>query len=402
MKADVPNQPVTIYLIADRPLDKRFWAYWIFDLLDEIPIQFEVLQLTYVHDFLKEIKEDISSTDTRIHITKFLDETSLLAFLDKNAMKRSLVFFYTWVSPNAYMKVISFVDKNFENYYYLMHGVGDNSCDSPISPNVWESLRNFYKKIRFIIGMMRRFKGAKYWFDSTRMRIKAQYPYFGPFGYRTKFIVTGNHFQERFLKAKEIQKIELFSKNKKTALWLDQNLPNVFQFGYKIEVDPEKYYAGLSILFRHLNDIGYDVYLTLHPDVQENDKMILENQYLKNTAKILDIPSEVASINVDLILTHDSTASYFGVLANKPIVSLMYRHLKDEHMIDSIKGLSQLLNTPLIHFDENEFDLIDFDHVSVDEKSYHKFARNFILGDQKGSPYKFMKSLIKKEIESIK
>ncbi|TGM82286.1 hypothetical protein EHR01_05755 [Leptospira mtsangambouensis] len=401
MKVSIQNQPVTIYLIVDRPLDNRFWTYWIFDLLNEIQVKFEVLQLTYVHDFLKENAEDLSSIDTRIQVTKFLNEGSLLTFLENDADKRSLVFFYTWVSPNAYMNIISIVDMIFKNYYYLMHGLGDNSCDSPLNLSIWETLRNFYKKIRFTIGMMRRFKGPKYWLDSTRMRIKAQYPYFGPLGYRTKFVITGNHFQERYLQAKEYKDKDLLPKNRKSALWLDQNLPNILQFGYKIEVDSEKYYTGLSRFFKYLNDKGYDVYLTLHPDTKEKDKTILKDRYLKNTAKILDLPSEVASINVDLILTHDSTASYFGILAGKPIVNLMYRHLEDELMINSIKGLSQLLNTPLINFDENEFDSIDFDRVQVDQKSYHLFTRNFISGDQAGSPHNFMKSLIKKEIETI-
>ncbi|TGL10766.1 hypothetical protein [Leptospira meyeri] len=401
MKPVSSDNRVTIYLIADRPLDKRFWSYWVFDLLNEIKSQFVVLQLTYIHDFLKEIKESIPKDDGRIQVLKFFDENSAMRFLNETTDKQSLVFFYTWAPPNAYMNVFRLVDKNFGRYYYLMHGVGDNACDHIVIPKKWDKLKILYKKIRFVIGMMRRFKGPRYWLDSTKMRINAQYPYLGPFGYRTKLIVTGNHFQERYLQATNSERLKSISRDRKSVLWLDQNLPNVNQFGYKIEVDAGKYYTGLSKIFAHLNDLGYDVYLTLHPDTQKKDKDILMNQYLKNSAKILEVSSEIACLDADLILAHDSTASYFGVLADKPMVNLIYRHLKDKPMIDSILGLSRMLNTPMISYDESDFEVIDFVNVKVNQSKYNKFKRDFILGDQEGSPHEFMKSLIKKEIESM-
>ncbi|WP_425590992.1 polysialyltransferase family glycosyltransferase [Leptospira bouyouniensis] len=393
---------VKIYLIVDRPLDKRFWSYWIFDLLQEIQCEFEVLQLTYVHDFLKESKETSPNNDKVIHVTKFLNESSAIEFLEKQTIRNSPVFLYTWAPPNAYMNVFSCIDRNFEYYYYLMHGLGDNASDHKYGLGFFETLKSYYKKIRFIIGMKRRFRGPRYWLDSTKMRINAQYPYLGPFGLRTKLLVTGNHFLERFQNAKNSNQIPQYNKDRKSVLWLDQNLPNVDQFGYQIKLDPEKYYRSLTKIFEHLIDLGYDVYLTLHPDTPKEDKDDLLQKYIKCKVSILEVSSENATINIDLVLVHDSTASYFGVLANKPIVNLMYHGLKDKLMIDSVIGLSRLLNTPLIYFDESGFDSIDFDQVRVDRKKYKNFSEGFILGNHKNSPYEYMKSLIKSEINSIK
>lgn len=402
MKSIQSESSVKIYLIVDRPLDKRFWSYWIFDLLNEVSCDFEVLQLTYVHDFLKDVKEARPNNSKNIHITKFAEEKSVIGFLENEAVKQSLVFFYTWAPPNAYMNVLSFVDKNFEYYYYLMHGVGDNACDHRGGLGFISWLFAYYKKIRFIIGMWRRFRGPKFWLDSTKMRIAAQFPYFGPFGYRTKFLVTGNHFQERFLAAKKSNRIPEYLKNRKSVLWLDQNLPNVDQFGYQIKLDPEKYYRALGKIFEHLIGLGFDVYLTLHPDTRKEDKDILIQEYLKSEVSVLDFPSEEAILNIDLILVHDSTASYFGVLANKPIVNLIYKGLDDQLMLESIIGLNRLLNTKLVYFDESGFDTINFNQVDVDRKQYKKFSSDFIQGNHKNSPYAYMISIIKNEIESLR
>ncbi|XDD45074.1 hypothetical protein AB3N60_10125 [Leptospira sp. WS39.C2] len=401
MKVITKEKPIKLYILADRPIDKRFWKYWIFELLDEMKINFVVLQLTFVHDFLKDQKVTPPIRKNEIQVLQFSKENLVIEYLDHNVDKKSLVFFYTWAAPNLFMNLFSYVDRNYENYYYLMHGLGDNTNDHPIISNVFEKIWVWYKKIRFAFGMKRRFRGPKYWLDSTRMRIKAQYPYLGPLGFRTKLIVTGNHFLERFLYSKQFQSQIKKTEERKSALWLDQNLPNVDQFGYRIELDAKKYYKGLSLIFNHLKSIGYDVYLTVHPDTSEHDKNVLEIKLLKNSAKILNIPSEIASIEVDLILTHDSTASYFGVLANKPIVNLMYEHLFDELMNQSIKGLSRELNSPLIHFDENQFDPLDFDKVTINLKSYQKFKNQYILGNQNTPPYVYMKTLIRKEIESV-
>ncbi|MBM9546273.1 hypothetical protein JWG40_04550 [Leptospira sp. 201903074] len=401
MEPTQSHNPVKIYLIADRPLDQRFWSYWIFDLLKEVRCDFEVLQLTYAHDFLKDAKETSPDNSKNIQFSKFFDEKSVIEFLENKAIRQSLVFFYTWAPPNAFMNVFSFVDKNFEYYYYLMHGVGDNASDHKFGMGFFEGLLAYYKRIRFIIGMKRRFRGPRFWLDSTKMRISAQYPYLGPFGFRTKLLVTGNHFQERFLIAKKSKQIPDYNKKRKSVLWLDQNLPNVDQFGYKIKLDPEKYYRSLSKIFEHLIGLGYDVFLTLHPDTRKEDKDILLKEYIKCNVSILDVTSENATINIDLVLVHDSTASYFGVLANKPIVNLIYRELNDKPMIDSILGLSKLLNTQLIYFDEFGFDSIDFNQVQVDRKKYKEFSKAFIQGNHKKFPHEYMKSLIKKEIESL-
>ncbi|TGM31716.1 hypothetical protein EHQ92_12935 [Leptospira biflexa] len=396
------EKPSDIYLIVDRPLDHRFWKYWIFELKGELNVNFIVIQLTYVHTFLKDQQVILPTDQNRIQVNQFSNETHVLDFFKGIVNKKSLVFFYTWVAPNAFMELFTYVDQNFENYYYLMHGLGDNTNDHPVISNIFNKIRITYKKLRFSFGMKRRFRGPKYWLDSTKMRIKAQYPYLGPLGYRTKRIVTGNHFLARFLEAQALPKQDIISKHKKSVLWLDQNLPNVHQFGYKIEVDPKNYYRGLRNIFEHLKSIGFDVYLTVHPDTTEQEKQKLESGYLQNSAKILKLPSEIAAMEVNLILTHDSTASYFGVLAKKPIVNLMYEHLKDELMIQSIVGLSKALKTPLISFDENEFDPIDFESVTINKESYRKFQNQYILGEQTLSPYEYMKTLIKKEIESGK
>jgi hypothetical protein len=80
----------------------------------------------------------------------------------------------------------------------------------------------------------------------------------------------------------------------------------------------------------------------------------------------------------------------------------MYEHLKDELMIQSIVGLIEALKTPLISFDENEFVPIDFGSLTISKESYRKFQNQYILGEQTLSPYEYMKTLIKKEIESGK
>jgi hypothetical protein len=397
-----------IYLIVDRPLDKRFWNHWLIKSYSQIygePTDLVILQTTYVHDFLKK-QRIISPPDRNIKLRTFESEEELIDFIELRVAASSLIFFYMWTGINNYLRLFKLIDDKVNDYFYIMHGAGDIALET-IEPGDWfEKGINFCRKLLYLTKMKFQYRGPRLLLDVTEGRLLSQYPcsskpfkfYSMPLGWRTKIKKTGNHVIEEIINFKRKEN-RLPLKNGKKILWLDQNLPNVNQFGYSFDMDSNKYYSGLSNLFKHFKSKGYEILFTLHPDTTEETKREKILPILSENALLSEKSSLEVTLEVDFVMTHDSTASYFAIYHDIPIINLYYRDQNDDYFNSSILAFNKAIGSPLVYFDNLSFDDFDLNTVSLDPIKYNHFKDKYINGEKNGvTPSNYMIDLIKNVI----
>ncbi|PJZ70275.1 hypothetical protein CH373_12335 [Leptospira perolatii] len=384
-----------ILLITDRPVDKRFWDYWLFTKFEECfsaEWKIEIVALAYLHDFTAPSN---FVPHPKFVLRIFESEADFLKFLGNFNSREVLLLLYTWAKVNFFNKIIDLIEiKRFE-YIYLMHGEGDNII-KPLSSSRSDLLSELLDGLIWALRILKRVfqrRGPAYWLNGTRARYRAQLPDAAPIGFRTKFPVIGLHTIDQLREAKTV----LHVKGQKIAVWLDQNVPFVNQFGISFDVDMVSYYQTLSGLFESLREQGYQIYFSFHPesDSEKNSNVVLPSlpPYI--------IPYQGSSADVisfaDLIVTHNSTACYMAVALNKPILFVLFSHVDKQYWIDGTKNLGRALGMPVLMFTEGKSCKIEFEKIEVNPRLYKKFQKFFINGQNKFSPsYKIMSAYIQK------
>jgi len=184
-------------------------------------------------------------------------------------------------------------------------------------------------------------------------------------------LIRGHHADyDRYLESEK--KIVPLQRN--YFVFIDQNTPHhqdLVEMN-KNDINEKNYYSSIkNFLEITKKKYNLDYYIAPHP---RSDVSILKNYFGEKISKISTL--EIIK-NCKFVLCHDSTATNFAFLYNKPIIAIYdnellkskYNHLKE------IKRFCKRTNTSLINIHKEE--IKDKDLV-VSEINYKNFIENYI------------------------
>lgn len=188
---------------------------------------------------------------------------------------------------------------------------------------------------------------------------------------KNSFVIEGHHADyDKFLKFKKKVKLN----TKKYFIFVDQNVPfhPDLKDLNKNDIDNHGYYISIkSFLDKTKKNLELDYFICPHPrtDLKNLEKFFDKTKIKKNTLE--------AIYYSEFILCHDSTASNFGILFNKPIISIFNSQLANSkyNHLDKIKNFCERANIPLKNID---IDSLDASDLKIFPENNINYIKNYI------------------------
>ena len=184
-------------------------------------------------------------------------------------------------------------------------------------------------------------------------------------------LIKGHHSDyDRYLESKK----KMLFLQKDYFVFIDQNVPfhqDLVEMN-KNDVNEKKYYTSIkNFLEKTKKDLNLDYYISPHP----RSNILNLKKYFGN--KISEMNTLETIKNCKFVLCHDSTATNFAFLYEKPIISIYdnelakskYNHLKE------IKRFCKRTNASLLNIHKDQIKETD---LIVSENDYKNFINNYI------------------------
>lgn len=194
----------------------------------------------------------------------------------------------------------------------------------------------------------------------------------------------------------------ILNKNKRTGVFLDQNIPfiNVTHPLLCTSPPPEGYidifYENLRRIFGKIQkqlDLD-EIVIALHPDAVRFEKE-LEGKYEGFRTFMGETHNLVRDAKV--VLGHCSTALSYAVVYNKPVVILKDRYMMEQFPGKNVRFFIEELGMKDIFMDQE--DKFQSEDVKIDKEKYEDYKRKFLKdNDIQENSYFYAIQKIQKEI----
>lgn len=308
-------------------------------------------KIIYKHKNLP-IKVIKSINDLDYHLNKIKeDNLSYLIDLRVRLTLRSIPFFKTFFSYNF-------------NYIVLP---GLVNTKTSLHYDLYLKILNFMIWINFLF-LKVKIKPAKYVYLISKENLLVNNMLIS----KKSKVISGHHADyDRYLQSqKQIQ-----TKSKiKYFVFLDQNVPNHTDLTrlFPGDLNEKKYYNSLLVSFKKVEkQFNYKCLISAHPRAEIKTL----KKYFGN---MLSIKSSHDLIqNCEFVLTHDSVATNFAFLYEKPIISIINDELlstKYNHKKESLYFCKRA-KLKLINISRDKFTKKD---LVVNKKEYKDYVRKYI------------------------
>ena len=179
---------------------------------------------------------------------------------------------------------------------------------------------------------------------------------------------------DTYLKIKDKPSI----KEKNYAVYIDQALtthPDYKIRNIQAPASRKKYYPVLLNFFNNFkSETGLNIKFAMHPMSQEEKISLL----LKDIDICRGNTPELIK-NSSVVLTHNSTATSFAILFNKPIINLTSEELRKSWLGPEIEAFCKSNGGKIINMDKSIKSQINLDQLlKIDELKYKKFKDDYI------------------------
>ncbi len=167
-------------------------------------------------------------------------------------------------------------------------------------------------------------------------------------------------------------------KQEKYAVYIDQALtthPDYKIRNIQAPASRTNYYPVLNNFFYNFKgETGLSIKFAMHPMSQEEKISLL----LKGIDICKENTPELIK-NSSVVLTHNSTATSFAILFNKPIINLTSEELRKSWLGPEIEAFSKSNGGKMINMDKSIKSQINLDQLlKIDELKYKKFKDDYI------------------------